>query len=418
MKLRVYGKYWVAVLVLAEILSFAPYSCVVAEQGRDANAAVLFGLGADAACVFDNPLSCTDSLIAPQAQNLSGFPTVNDTAHFFAGKQLSEESPLKAVRKEGVWRQYAAALDAQWNLLRNKRLGSMGLWAKSELKPRLPKAEALYYMFSGPDFVTAHALFPDIPNYILCGLEPLGRIPDIKSMKADELFAGLQNLTVSLKSIVQLSFFRTLDMQVDFEKGEFHGVLPVLYIFAVRTGHQVSEMSYVSLDEEGKLSFLNDLPDPAAKGVFGIRMLLRHEASQAQAQQLYYFKANLVDAALKKNDAMLKFLGSFGKGVSYLKAASYLMHKTYFSIIRDFLLTHSKALLEDDSGIPYSFFPVDKWNVQLYGAYVGVLDLFKEHYQDTLKQAYAETKNVRPIPFATGYTFNRKSNMLLALAKE
>ena len=70
--------------------------------------------------------------------------------------------------------------------------------------------------------------------------------------------------------------------------------------------------------------------------------------------------------------------------MSLLKAASYLMHAKNFSQVRDFLLTHSKVILQDDSGIPCRFFDKHKWDIRYCGQYVGPIERFKKYPQPDL----------------------------------
>ena len=72
--------------------------------------------------------------------------------------------------------------------------------------------------------------------------------------------------------------------------------------------------------------------------------------------------------------------------MSLLKAASYLMHSNNFSQVRDFLLTHSKVILQEDSGIPYRYFAKDKWDIRLYGHYIGPINRFLKHGQLDLQK--------------------------------
>ena len=338
-------------------------------------------------------------------------PTFNDQARFLAGLSVSPESPLAAMTGTSAWKEHASGLQYQWDILEKKRLTAMRDWAQKELKPALPHASVLFYLFSGPDFVSADTLFPGMPVYVLAGLEPIGSIRFLDRIKPENLSVGLRVLGRSLRSIVNLSFFRTLDMQTDFQNPVFPGVLPVLYIFLSRTGNEVVEVHGITIDGEGKIVEA----EPAPRGVKGVRIRFRRQGA-SEVQVMYYLEANLGDYVLSRNNGVLKFLGSQGKGASYLKAASYLLHKPYFSRVRTFLLDHSVALLEDDSGIPARFFDDARWMITLFGSYLGVIDLFKEYYQPALKELYAGQK-AEAIPFATGYTFARKSNMLLAVSK-
>jgi hypothetical protein len=94
------------------------------------------------------------------------------------------------------------------------------------------------------------------------------------------------------------------------------------------------------------------------------------------------------------------------------------MHKSYFNQIRNLILNNSTAVLQDDSGIPIKFLDSTKWNVQLYGSYNGVINLFKGDEQPELKTLYKDSTLVKNLPFGTGYKFNKgTSNLQLAIRK-
>jgi hypothetical protein len=94
------------------------------------------------------------------------------------------------------------------------------------------------------------------------------------------------------------------------------------------------------------------------------------------------------------------------------------MHKAYFSQIRKIILDQSYSILEDDSGIPLKFFKPDKWDIKLYGKYVGPIKLFETHFQDDLDSLYNIPNKVKPLPFGIGYQFRYgQSNLLLAIKK-
>ena len=98
------------------------------------------------------------------------------------------------------------------------------------------------------------------------------------------------------------------------------------------------------------------------------------------------------------------------KCTSFLKSATYLMHKSYFSIIRNTVLNKSVMVLQDDSGISYKFYDKAKWEISLFGTYTAPISMFKEHYEADLFEAYKKVS--KPINFRYGY--NQKSNLLLA----
>src|ERR1035441_7736220 len=102
---------------------------------------------------------------------------------------------------------------------------------------------------------------------------------------------------------------------------------------------------------------------------------------------------------------------------TYLKAASYMLHKPGFSMIRERILSDSLVILQDDSGIPYHFFATATWRVQLYGEYVRPYGSFRPLEQPDLRKAYLTTgeKGPKPLDFRIGYGYGRvESNLLLA----
>ena len=105
-------------------------------------------------------------------------------------------------------------------------------------------------------------------------------------------------------------------------------------------------------------------------------------------------------------------IASYGGSVAYFKAASYLMHDDGFSGIRNFVLGSCRAMVEDDSGIPYRY--LSGWDTKLFGGYNVPIELFANHAQADLRAAYAAAGPVPQIPFGTGYQF-RAANANLQL---
>jgi hypothetical protein len=100
--------------------------------------------------------------------------------------------------------------------------------------------------------------------------------------------------------------------------------------------------------------------------------------------------------------------------VSLLKAASYLMHETGFSQVRDFLLARSDVLIQDDSGIPLRFFGEENWSLRYCGRYVGPIKVFTKYWQPDLAEAYARVAP-SPLPFSFGYQWQpNRSDLLIA----
>jgi hypothetical protein len=78
-------------------------------------------------------------------------------------------------------------------------------------------------------------------------------------------------------------------------------------------------------------------------------------------QTLYYFSGDVSNDGLRKS-GLLKFCGKLGQTNALIKSASYLLHRDRYADLRDFILKQSTLVLQDDSGIPISYFDATKWN--------------------------------------------------------
>jgi hypothetical protein len=334
--------------------------------------------------------------------------TADATAKFLAGLPVTG-TPLETYSSAAGWKTHATDLDRAWKQFDERQLAKIRAWAPEALGSAYQDTGPMYYMFSGPDFLYANAFFPNASTYILCGTEPVGSIPDITKMAPRVLPSALANLRKSLDSVLSWSFFITKNMKVDLRQQQLSGTLPVLYVFLARSGCTIESVELVALDKEG--AFV-----PAGKGTTS-GAKITFTGPSARPQTLYYFTTDLADWAITVNPNFGKFCEQQGQGVTLLKAASFLMHSDNFSKVRGYLLAHSKLILQDDSGIPYRFFPADKWNVRFYGKYLGPINRFLKNKQPDLAKDVA-AGNPPPLPFSFGYQWQpSRSSLMVATPK-
>lgn len=118
---------------------------------------------------------------------------------------------------------------------------------------------------------------------------------------------------------------------------------------------------------------------------------------------------------MKPNSPFLLYATSLGRPATLAKSASYLMHESYFSNVRNFILMQSRGLVQDPSGVPYRSLIEQNWKVNLYGNYQGVQDIFKEYEQPDLLSAQQQ-QGPRPLSFGIGY-LNMPTNTSLMVAR-
>ncbi len=329
----------------------------------------------------------------------------NDTARFLAGMSVEPGSPLEPLTKDGSWQQHARSFDAAFGRLDQGQLARIRAWSASNLTASRP---AMFYMFSGPDFLYANAFYPNAKTYVLAGLEPVGTVPDLTTLRGS-LAPNLYHLHGSISSLLSHTFFITHRMRSDLHVGRVNGTLPILYVFLARSGKSVREVSLVRIDEQGAVQ-----PDEGGRSNAARGVKIVFAGSDGEARTLYYFSTNLADDGVKSS-SFLKFLESLGPGDSLIKSASYLLHSGGFTKVRDFLVANSAAMVQDDSGVPLHYYDPKKWDLLPFGRYLGPIGVFPGRYQP----AYAALfRNSRPIDFGIGYRWRpNESNLLLAIKK-
>ena len=308
----------------------------------------------------------------------------DEAARFLAGMPVA--GALEPLTQTAAWRAHAAEINAAWQRMEARQLSKVRVWAHG-----LPTAGTLFYFFSGPDFLYADLLFPDVSTYILCAIEPVGAVGTLANLNEPALATSLGNLRGSLSSIMKYHYFITKELRADLTRDGISGTLPLLYVFLARGGHTIRSVT------------------PMADGV---KIVFR--SANGGTKTLYYFRTDLSNGA--GNTAFFDFCKKQRGAVALLKSASYLLHTPGFSRCRDFLLQNTSAIVEDDSGLPYRDFAAKDWDVKLFGSYAGTHGDFAKYNQPDLLSAY-RVATPAPLDFAFGYQTRPDEAALLVARK-
>jgi hypothetical protein len=327
---------------------------------------------------------------------------INQSAQGLAGKKASGE-----WESSRDWQDYQKTLDGRWSYLSRIRLNAMRTWGGSALSGLRDKTGTVFYPFSGPDALYVDTLFPDSKILLMAGLEPVGTIPDLaKIQKEGKLGPYLSGVQTSLYTILAASFFKTKDMKNDFNNEVVDGLMPAIIVFLARQGYHIDDIQYVALDHDGSLH-----PHGQGSGAPGVQI------TYGGGRTLLYFQANLSNDGQSENPGFIRLMHRLAPGVTYLKAASYLLYEDYFSTIREAILQDSVGVVEDDSGIPFKDFKSTEWEVIPYGDYTGPINLFKDKYQSDLNTFYKKTSHDQ-LAFGSGYKFAASVSSLLVAKKK
>ena len=340
----------------------------------------------------------------PVAQPPS-LPPPDDTAKFLAGMPIPKNSPLAPLTQDPAWQEHSAFFEKAFAKLNSRQLQKLRNWQTTYLPESRKALPVAFYMFSGPDFLYVDQFFPNADVYVMCGKESMGPPPD--PLRIGNLSAAFHYLESAMNSSLTTSYFITKDMKIDLQQQNLNGTLPILYVFLARAGKNITDVTFISLDRGGGVHEGR----PGSGNTPGVRINYR---DGRRAQTLYYFTTDISDGGIGASPGFMNFCSHFGVGASFLKSSSYLMFEDGFSRVRSFILDHSNVIVQDDSGIPLANFNRSKWNLRLFGTYVGPIELFKEHDQPALHELF-EKSNPPPLTIGFGYQWNfHKSNLIVA----
>ena len=326
---------------------------------------------------------------------------------------MSSNSPLAAFTRDPVWLSHARNLNSIFAREESAQLSKIREFSEKYLTE---KHDTVFYMFSGPDFLYATSFFPNASTYILAGLEPVGSVPDLMSLSPLVVDGELRSLEASMSSLFSFSFFITHKMKTQLREGQIYGALPILYVFLARTSKTIHEVNFVRLDEQGNLQIADELDavtrvSESNKTATSSGVKIVFSDGNGPRQTLYYFSTNLADGSFQRS-GFSAFLAKFGPADSLIKSASYLLHGAHFAGVRKLLLNRSATIVQDDSGIPLTYFEATKWRVQAFGHYAGPIPMFANFYQPRMAELF---RSASPLEFGIGYRWRKnESNLLLA----
>ncbi|MFN4914161.1 MAG: hypothetical protein ACK5FT_02475 [Sphingomonadales bacterium] len=349
----------------------------------------------------NTPKKTTDTAkpVLPADAQLTAF------SRFIAGMPNN----LQASKRSATWTKSTLGNDEKWNTLQQRIGNPIEKWVNTAGLEQPGDPKTLFYPFAGGDFYYAHLFFPKADTTIMIGLEPTGTVfnPDAENDSA--LMVYLQNLPNSLFFPHRLGFFRTKSMAVDFRKGLLNGTLHTVLFYMARFNANIHYIRHFNLDSAGIEISLN------TQGIaYRVGYSLKGDN---RVRELVYFSYDVSNAGLARQPMLMKWLNNRGKVLTFFKAASYLMHYTSFSTLRDFVNTHTVRLMQDDSGLPYAFMLGNGFDVKLLGRYTRTIPLFAKEFQPDLKAAYGRG-NVDSLPFLIGYNAQfRECNLQSARKK-
>lgn len=303
------------------------------------------------------------------------------------------------------WLKLETAIAEEWDLVTQEKILPISEW-RSEIDAIKADTGTLFYPFAGADFLYSNCFFPNCDTIVMVGLEPLGTIPDNFDFTA-EFEEYVRKIKSSLYTSNRSGYFMTIKMGKELHREDLNGVLPLILFYATRQNYQVSKCEYVKMNADGRSDIA---PMDEADGV----IITLTDRDRTKVKRIEYYKTDLSNDGFLPESSFHKYFTSFENKMVFLKAASYLLHNSYFSNIRDVILGNTRLLLQDDSGMPFSFFTPETWTTQLYGKYTRPIGLFAGRVQPALRAEF-QSRGAGELPFRIGYNVaHNEPHLILA----
>ena len=178
---------------------------------------------------------------------------------------------------------------------------------------------------------------------MLAALEPIREIVPLNTSTQKDRHAFLDSLGNSLRDIFNKSHFITNYLK------QVKGVLPPLYFFIERSGHELLKQKFITLDESGNEKEIKRNQIHRQKTP-GVKLTFRDRKTQ-EVKTLYYFSVSVSHGGLKERPPFVAFVNQRALFITFVKSASYLMHKDVFNGIRKIIVNNSNHIFQNDTGI-------------------------------------------------------------------
>ena len=230
----------------------------------------------------------------------------------------------------------------------------------------LPKT--VVYPFGGGDLNTALTTYPGLTEATTMSLEHAGDVRRLRGITSKQLAASLALLRQTIQGLVLSNDSKSVNLSKG-QRGELpgqlsffvvglalHDLVPVglryLRLNVDGTPHFFSEDEIAANEGSKAMNLHGQWQSPDFSEIFSnseIAFVPRGSAAGTQPRVHRHFAANLSDEHLGEDPSILRHLEAKGPVAAMTKAASYLLWRDDFSLIRNYLLTHATFMVSDST---------------------------------------------------------------------
>lgn len=342
----------------------------------------------------------------------------------------SPERPLPANLDAKVIEAYCKELRPRIEKYRKKWVGEAEPFIAA-LKPKgLP--DKVVYPFGGGDLLSALTTYPEASEFTTLSLELAGDPRRLRTLASkDKLKTSLETLRTTVAGLLTANDSKSENLSKA-QQGEIPGQLGFFLIALAIHGYEPVGLRYFKLDPGGAIHYLTE-PEIAAlepkKAGHLKSSWVSPDFSEAFANaELQFVKkgspagtapkvhrhlgANLSDDNLNKDPSLIKHLELKGKVSAMTKAATYLLWRDNFSVIRGYLLKNMVFMISDSTGIPPRFTKKAGFVQETYGTFEGSFLPASEELNDEFRDLWSDQPE-RKLPFRYGYIDSSRHDHML-----
>ena len=298
-------------------------------------------------------------------------------------------------------------------------------WFAGVVPKDAPKT--VVYPFGGGDLLSALVAFPDATDVTTISLELAGDPRRLRKLAPAALDVDLGALRADIGGLLDVGSNTTVKLTSG-QQNDLPAQVSSFLLGLVAGGYEPLSMRYFTLDDTGTIHYLDQseidaldkLPRPIKKDgpsfskAFSNVEIEYRKIGETAVRVHRHIAWNLDNDYLRTHPQLVRFLDKKGQVTMLVKGASYLLWRSDFSRVREYILDHLAWMLSDSTGVPPAFARPAGMVQETYGYYKGAFLVGSQtspHDDDFIK-LWASQKR-RRLPFRFGYVDANKQAHLL-----
>jgi hypothetical protein len=326
-----------------------------------------------------------------------------------------------------AWRQHCAVLVPLIEGYKKRYLSVASSFLAPLRPPQLPRT--VVYPFGGGDLLSALTTYPEATEITTLSLELSGDPRRVRSLRGEALASSLSLIRRTVLPLLTLADSTSENLQKG-QRGEIPGQLAFFFVALAVHGQEIVSLRYFRIEPDGGLHYYSaeeiaagDRKTAASLGggwtspdfapIFANAEIgFRPRGSKGPVRIHRHIGANLADGPLRRDPSVLRHLQRKGRVAAMTKAASYLLWRSDFALVRQYLLDNMDFMVSDSTGIPPSFVTKAGFVQETYGAFQGSFLSANQNYNDDFRKLWSSEPR-RPLPFRYGYPDSSRHYHLL-----